>query len=159
MTSSSSSYPIRDLLTNLETPLGKLVAQAKAFDDLNHSFNKLLDPALSPHCRVGVFENGILTLYAESAAYATRLRYQVPTILSTLRNFSQWANLRSIQVKVQTRVIAPSPLPLVHSEQETALSDASTSNIQNLIDSLDKHAGNEALIASLKKLIRYPASK
>lgn len=154
MSSSSYSYPIRDLLTNLETPLGKLIVQARAIEDLNQTFSKILDPALIAHCRVGTFENGILTLFAESASFATRLRYQVPTILSTLRNFSQWASLRSIQVKIQTHVPDACAIASKSSETPLSLSASSIANIESLVSTLKNNPGNEALISSLERLLK-----
>lgn len=153
MSSSSYSYPIRDLLTNSETPLGKLIAQANAIDHLNQTFQKILDPTLIPHCRIGTYENGILLLIAESAAYATRLRYHTPIILSTLRNFSQWAGIRSIQIKIRTPTPGKSPSTTLNNSA-TTLSDDAVSNIKELVDSLKKAPGNEALIASLERLIK-----
>ena len=154
MSASSYSYPICDLLTNVETPLGKLIAQARAIENLNQSFCKMIDPALTPHCRVGTFENGILTLFAENASYATRLRYQVPTILSTLRNFSQWANLRSIQVKVQTHIPCKSTEPRSPTQNTETLSDNTLENISTLIAQLKAQPGNDALISSLERFLR-----
>lgn len=153
MSSSSYSYPIRDLLTNSETPLGKLIAQANAIDYLNQTFQKILDPALIPHCRIGTYENGILLLITENAAYATRLRYHVPTILSTLRNFYQWAGVRSIQIKIKP----PAPQKNKEITQDnlpTTLSTHAISSIRELVNSLRKKSGNEALIASLERLIK-----
>lgn len=155
MPSSSYSYPIRDLLTNLETPLGKLITQARAIEDLNQTFRQILDPSLIPHCRVGTYENGILTLFAESASFATRLRYQVPTILSTLRNFSQWASLRSIQIKVQTHQPEAHSSTTKLTQASTALSPDNIENIKNLVSTLKNKPGNEALISSLERLVKH----
>lgn len=155
MPSSSYSYPIRDLLTNLETPLGKLIAQARAIEDLNRTFHEIIDPALSSHCKLGTFENGVLTLFASSPTYATRLRYQIPSILSTLRNFSQWANLRSIQVKVQTTSPTDHFAPAPSSEAAHTLSETALSDIQTLVNTLKNKPGNEALITSLERLLKH----
>jgi hypothetical protein len=153
MSSSSYSYPIRDLLTNSETPLGKLIAQANAIDHLNQTFQEMLDPTLIPHCRIGTYENGILLLIAESAAYATRLRYHIPIILSTLRNFSQWAGIRSIQIKIKSATPERSKETVLNNPP-TTLSTHNISNIKELVDSLKKIPGNQALIASLERLIK-----
>lgn len=152
MSPSSSLYPIRDLLANPDTPLGKLIAQARSIEDLNKTFQSILDPTLIPHCQVGTYENGVLTLLTESAAYATRLRFYIPTILSTLRNFSQWASLRSIQIKIKTYVpeISTSTSAPVHS---LPLSPETLSNIRNIVSELKNKPGNEALISSLERLM------
>ena len=71
MTSSSTSYPIRDILSNSDTSLGKLIAKAQAIENLNQTFQNILDPSLIPHCRIATYENGILirTLLATENAW------------------------------------------------------------------------------------------
>lgn len=96
----SSSYSIQELLNNHQTPLGKLVARAKSFLQRNETVQQILDPSLAPHCQVASYEQGKLLLLADSAAWATLLRYQIPTLLQSLRAHASWGELRTIQVKV-----------------------------------------------------------
>ena len=154
MTSSSTSYPIRDILSNSDTSLGKLIAKAQAIENLNQTFQNILDPSLIPHCRIATYENGILILVSESAAYATRLRYQVPTILSTLRNFSQWAALRSIQIKVKSPIDLKNT-PTCAENPPGEMTENNIENIKELVSKLKSTPGNEALIASLERLIPF----
>src|SRR5437868_8434333 len=96
------SYLITDLLNQQHTSLGKLITQAQTLSTLNEIFSQILEVELSSilisHCRVGCYESGVLTLFTDSAAWATKLRYGVPTLLSKLRTSPQWAGLCSIQI-------------------------------------------------------------
>lgn len=152
----SPSYNIHDLLKKPETQLGKLIAQAQAIGELSCTFTKVLDPDLISHCRVGCYESGVLTLFTESAAWATKLRYSVPTILSKLRTFPQWAGLCSIQVKVQTswhQMVAPPP-PKVNNIMPK-LSAINTIQLQALADTLKGQPGTEKLVESLERLAKH----
>jgi len=95
------SYSISDLFNKPESLLSKLLAQVKAIEKLNNTLSQVLETELIPHCRVGSYDNGVLTLLADSAAIATRLRYAVPDAMSKLRGIQEWAGLCSIKVKVQ----------------------------------------------------------
>jgi hypothetical protein len=58
-----------------------------------------LSPDLAPHCRAARLEGNVLTLIAESSAWATRLRYQAGAIIS---HFSTRPDIDIRQVKVKT---------------------------------------------------------
>lgn len=152
------SSPINDLLNKSESPLGKLIAHAQAIDELNNTFISVLDKELIPYCRVGYYDLGVLTLFANSSAWATRLRYAVPNLLSKLRSIPQWAGICSIQIKVlknaehektkTTQPESPFPPPLKMSANNAA-------QIQALADSLKEQPGMEKLVASLQRLLRH----
>lgn len=152
------SSPINDLLNKSESPLGKLIAHAQAIDELNHTFTSVLDNELIPHCRVGYYDLGVLTLFATSSAWATRLRYATPNLLSKLRSIPQWAGICSIQIKVQKNIEQetqasaqtenPFPPPL-------KMSASNAEQIQALADSLKNTPGMEKLVASLERLLRH----
>lgn len=152
----SSSYPIHNLLIQPETILGKLITQAKAIEDLNDSFTQMLEPYLIPHCRVGCYVSGVLTLFSDSAAWATKLRYSVPDLLSKLRVIPQWAGLRSIQIKVQpnweptTQTDNPATPPVESITPK--LSATNISELRTLANSLKNQSGMEALVVSLERL-------
>jgi len=155
---SFSSYNISELLDKSESQLGKLISQAQAIETLNTIFVSTLEPDLIPHCRVGYYDSGVLTLFAASAAWATRLRYSVPTLLSQLRSLPTWAGLRSIQVKIQTNFYQL----IQEKEKETdnvplapaKLSAENAAQFQALADSLKDKPGFEKLVASLERLAK-----
>jgi hypothetical protein len=151
------SNTIHHLLEKSETQLGKLIAQAAAIDELNKTLTTVLDTELIPHCRVGCYDSGVLTLFTSSASWATRLRYGVPVILSKLRAIPSWAGLCSIQVKIQKDWQQPLPgLPAENAfPAPQKLSATNAEQIQTLADSLKNQPGMEKLVESLERLMRH----
>jgi hypothetical protein len=151
----SSSYPISELLAQSETLLGKLAKKAKTLQSLHEILSQLLDKDLLTHCRFGFFDTGILTLFAQDAAVATRLRYLSFTLLSQLRQYPTWAALRSIQVKVdpQWDLFQKAKEPITPKEPVT-LSQQSISQIEDLANTLRKKTGMEAIVRSLERLAK-----
>lgn len=152
----SSSYPISELLAQSETSLGKLAKKAKTLQSLHEILSQLLDKDLLPHCRFGFFDTGILTLFAQDAAIATRLRYSSFTLLSQLRQHPTWAALRSIQVKVdpQWDLFQQSKKEPISTKEPITLSEQSVSQIEELANHLRKKTGMEAIVRSLERLAK-----
>ncbi|HRE33161.1 MAG TPA: DciA family protein [Candidatus Berkiella sp.] len=152
----SSSYLVSNLLSGPGSSLGKLIEQAQAIADLNKTLIQVLDTELISHCRVGYYDKGVLTLLAQSAAFATRLRYYTPTLLSKLRNMSDWYGLCSIQIKIETFVVpmAVETVPV----QVTPLPKLSAENadrFKNLAKILREQNPEDKLAASLEKLAKH----
>lgn len=153
---SSSGYPIYQILKNSDTQLGKLIAQARSIEEINQTFSKVLDTDLISHCRVGCYQSGVLTLFSDSAAYATRIRYQIPQLLSHLRSFEQWAGLCSIQIKVQVFK------PAIESKCETfslpppaLIPSSCIKQLRSLADSLKDDPNAQNLVKSLERLAKH----
>jgi len=146
-------YSICDLLENGDTQLGKLIAKVRDIEALHHTLQKILDPTLAPHCHIGHYQSGILTIFSENAAWATQLRYQVPEIITKLRSFPEWAGLCSIQIKVQTegyqKITEPAP-----ASPPPTLSEHSASQLQALADQLKQQVETEHLAASVENLVK-----
>lgn len=93
-------YAICDLLTNDGSTLSKIVDKVNAINECQALFDKILGVELTQQCRLGQFENGVMTLLTHSAAIATQLRFRVPELLSQLRQNPSFAGLCSIQIKI-----------------------------------------------------------
>lgn len=152
----ASIYPIQDLFRNSDSQLGKLIAQAQAIGELDRIFTSLLDVDLAPYCRVGCYQAGILTLFSESAAYATRLRYQIPTLLSQLRSFKQWAGLGTIQIKIQTyRPQDATPKTPIPDKNISRLPQSCATQLLALAASFKQKPDAQRLAASLENLAKH----
>lgn len=149
------SYQISDLFNNPGSPLGKIVDKINALQHFQALLEKHLEPTITQHCRLGQYENGIITLLTHSAAIATQLRFQVPQLLSTLRQDPQFAGLRSIQIKIAQYMPSytdeQSPIPATAPQRY--LSAETKAAMRHMAETL---TGNDPatleLIASLKKL-------
>lgn len=152
---SSFNYRISDLFQDPMSLLGKLINQAKSLENLNKLFVQLLDPTLIPYCRIGDYQSGVLTLFVKNAAFATQIRYQIPDILSQLRQFPTWAGLCSIQVKVATSWPAPpAPTPTAPSTM-LKIPEESAELFERLAQSLANEPGAESLVNSLMNIAKH----
>ncbi len=150
---SFTSYPLSELLAQQETLLGKLATKTKTLESLNQILSQLIDKSLLPHCRFGFFDTGILTIFAEDAAWATRLRYLTPTLLSQLRQTPTWAALRSIQVKVDAQwALSQKPSEPETEKEPMKLSPQSAQQLQELANLLKNKTGMESIVKSLERL-------
>ncbi len=86
------------------TPLGQLLQKAENLRHLNESLQNWLPKDLALQTQVSHIEDGILVMVANSSAWATRLRFETPKLLKTLRQDPEFCGLKSIKVKVKTRL-------------------------------------------------------
>lgn len=69
----------------------------------------LLDAELASHCQLLNFRNGMLIMACDSTAWATRLRYQIPTLLKMVREITGQEALQDIRIKIQPVSQKPAP--------------------------------------------------
>ncbi|PHM46424.1 hypothetical protein Xmau_00837 [Xenorhabdus mauleonii] len=82
-----------------KTPLQAIQKHAIALLKLNRAVLSLLPAQLHPWCRVANYRKQILVLEAGNASWMTRLRYEIPVLLSTLRS-EILPSLSSIDIKI-----------------------------------------------------------
>jgi hypothetical protein len=71
----------------LRTPSGQLaglMATARRLEAVERALDGILDPGVRDHVHAARLERGILTLLADSPAWATRLRYLAPVLREQL---------------------------------------------------------------------------
>lgn len=81
--------------------LGWIITQIHQLQQLTTVINDLLPPPLDGHCRVAALEGEAVILHADSAAWATRIRYQCGELAAALRARPGWHALREVRVKVR----------------------------------------------------------
>ncbi|MCC8373086.1 MULTISPECIES: DUF721 domain-containing protein [Photorhabdus] len=82
-----------------KSPLHVIQQRAFALLKLNRAVVSLLPAQLHPWCRVANYRKQILVLEAGNASWMTRLRYELPTLLSTLRS-EILPSLSSIDIRI-----------------------------------------------------------
>lgn len=80
--------------------LAPLLDQARSRESLGRAVETLLPAECRGHCRLGGFEGGRFVLLADSAAWATRLRYSAPEIREQLRRLPGGRGVTQVQVRV-----------------------------------------------------------
>jgi len=106
-----SPEPLRKLLaTGTGSELTALIRHARRVEHLSLLARRHLGAPLGDHCRAANLRDGILVLHADSSAWATRLRYELPALLEFFRQQGQ-PELRSIRIKVVPTDWAPPQAP------------------------------------------------
>ncbi|MDC9588101.1 DciA family protein [Xenorhabdus sp. XENO-10] len=88
-----------DAATVGKSPLQVIQQHAIALLKLNRTVLSLLPAQLHPWCRVANYRKQILVLEAGNASWMTRLRYEIPCLLSTLRS-EILPSLSSIDIRI-----------------------------------------------------------
>jgi len=104
-------------------PVQQLFAQARHLKQLSADVCSCVEPDMVAHTTVAAEHDHSLVLLADSAAWATRLRYQTPQLLRCLTQFPHLKHLQRIEVKVApitTPIAAPTQHghPLSHASAE-----------------------------------------
>jgi hypothetical protein len=91
---------IRDLLTVRSGPLSGLHARIAQSLDCQRRLRENLGPPMSEHLHVVNIRDNTLTLYTDSPAWASRLRFNIQNILDIARQHCGLDKLNAIRIKV-----------------------------------------------------------
>ncbi|MFT4561579.1 MAG: hypothetical protein ACI9BW_001320 [Gammaproteobacteria bacterium] len=83
--------------------LRQLVQEAAQYAEIEQRFLQLIEQPLRGHIQVALWRNRKLTLIVESAAWAAKLRYKIPELLSLCKSNPNCPAVDSIRVKIDTR--------------------------------------------------------
>lgn len=96
----SRAKSVVDILGKPNGLLQGLLKQSNNLKSINDSVQRLLPEELQGHCVVSEYNQSSLIISAESAVWATRLRYISPELLTNLRKDGHHA-LANIQIKIK----------------------------------------------------------
>lgn len=96
--------------------LQKLVIKSKQLKQLNDLFKSSLDLNLAKHSDLAKIEKDQLTVVADNAAWATKLRFTIPDILKNLRIQPEFKMIKTIRILIATAQSAP-PANLVKTKR------------------------------------------
>lgn len=88
-----------------------IAAHCNRLERLNALVSACLAHPLDRHCRVANLEQGVLTLHSDGPGWTTRLRFEAPRLLRTLRQepgFSALSEIRLRQPPLPTETPPPS---------------------------------------------------
>ena len=92
---------IDEILEERQRPrnaLEQLVKRNAAREIWTDQVRAALSPGIAPHCRVADLRGRRLTIYVAGAAWAYRLRFELPSLKATLRSLADFAALEEIRV-------------------------------------------------------------
>ncbi|KER03157.1 DUF721 domain-containing protein [Photorhabdus temperata] len=123
-----------------KNPLHVIQQRAVALLKLNRAVTSLLPAQLHPWCRVANYRKQILVLEAGNASWMTRLRYELPTLLSALRS-EILPSLSSIDIRIN-----PS-LMIKHNNSVQSFAKTTSGNHKTLpVRQLSQESANELII-------------
>lgn len=98
-------HRVDQLLTERHRPrnaLDRLVKRNAVRQSLTEQLQAVVSPNIAAHCNVADLHHGRLTIHVTSAAWATRLRLELPKVQATLRTLADFATVEEIQLRVLT---------------------------------------------------------
>lgn len=96
----SNPQTVSKFIGKADTDTSKLLRRAQALGKLDALVQSALPHNLQYRCRIANIRNKQLIILAESAAWATLLRYEQANILSHLQSHADYAFVQSVVVKV-----------------------------------------------------------
>lgn len=137
----SKPRAITELLADHFTgPLELTIQRGKKLQHLSRLIQNTLDPEMAAHCQLLNLRNSSLIMACDSTAWATRLRYHVPTLLQALQQ-SGLSGVADIQIRVSP-VVQP---PQQRAKKRAVLSTDAAYCIQQCAQSVTDPALSRAL--------------
>jgi hypothetical protein len=140
------------LLSNQDSALGRLCRHAGYLAYLEKKLCLFLAAPLNTHCSVANFTNDTLVLHSDSAAWAAKLRYNIPAILKYMQHECQLTSLKTIRIKIRLPSHAE---PSGSAGKKPDISAASANYLKQAAETMS----DDDLRLSLLKLARHCPDK
>jgi hypothetical protein len=139
--------PITELLADQASdPWVRAIQRGKKLQQLSRLIQNMLDPELGSHCQVLNLRDKTLILATDATVWATRLRYQIPTLLHALHQHDSLKEIGNIQIRVKPLSAPPAKKP----KRRMTLSADSAYCLQQCAETV----GDTALSRALQRLAR-----
>ena len=126
------------------SPLNRLALAAQRLNSVSRIWETVAPIGLARFCRVGRLDDGVLTLFADNGAIASKIKQQLPSLLDKLQQ--RGSEINGIRIDVQVKI--PSPEPATRSKQ--AISPQSLASLKSLDAVLEESPLKEALTNLIK---------
>ncbi len=126
---------VSELLTSSTKEFQLVLKKTQELRTLQSILEAYLDPLLHPHCHVGGYREGELTLLAAAPTWATHIRYLIPDLLEALKKEPKFRQIHSIYCRVIPATARENPEPKTPpqplSNNSRALLRSAAEGIQN----------------------------
>ena len=140
-------------LSEANSPLSRLTAAAHTLAALSRLWESIAPTGLARSSRVGCLDCGILTLYADNGAVASKLMQQLPRLLIKFQQ--RGAEITGIQVDVQVNM----PLAKPRAPSKNGISNQGLTSLKKLELELPESTLKEALTNLLRHQVRLKQDK
>ncbi len=137
--------PITKLLHSADFPAEGLLQRGQYLHRLDRLLGRLLDTETKLHCQVGNVRDGVLIIYIDSTAWATRLRYQTPALLQELQQRRGLEGLKQIELRVvpkQNKTLSAQQAKLSHEASSCLTACAESVEDEGLSNALRRLAAH-----------------
>ena len=132
-------------LSEPTSPLNQLALAAQRLNPISRIWETVAPIGLARSCRVGRLDNGVLTLFADNGAIASKIKQQLPTLLEKFQQ--RGGQITGICLEVQVKI----PLPEKVSAPKQGLSQKSLASLEKLYLELTDSPLKEALTNLIKR--------
>lgn len=137
-----SKHHLQNILTNISRKAPSFAEKLSMLKILNQKIKPLLEPMLAAQCVVANFDSSCLFLQVSNAAFATRLRYQLPELLVKLRHIPELRTIEQIRYFVAPDV---KPISSASYAKAVAISPESAAMIKQTAENITDENLRKAL--------------
>ena len=127
------------------SPLNRLALAAQRLNSISRIWETVAPIGLALFCRVGRLDDGVLTLFADNGAIASKIKQQLPSLLEKLQQ--RGSEITGIRIEVQVKIPSPVAPPL----SKPTISQQSLGSLQRLDAELEESPLKEALTNLIKR--------
>jgi len=127
------------------SPLNRLALAAQRLNSVSRIWETVAPIGLARFCRVGRLDDGVLTLFADNGAIASKIKQQLPSLLDKLQQ--RGSEINGIRIDVQVKIPSPEPAP----RSKQAISPQSLASLKSLDAVLEESPLKEALTNLIKR--------
>lgn len=98
-----SSVPLHTLLSAASGDLARTLRRVRQLQRADQALQPQLGTVLTGHCHVANIRGTTLVLQVDSAAWGTRLRYQLPSLQRQLKASRTFSAIHDIEVTIRPR--------------------------------------------------------
>ena len=110
-----SHKSIKQIAESNASNFSKILKHVARLEKMNQAIKALLSPEMVAYCQVANYREGQIILEIKNAAIATLIRFQLPNLLSKIRQDPTLAGVTSISYYIQPAIKKQIPiLPLVN---------------------------------------------
>ena len=127
------------------SPLNRLALAAQQLNSISRIWETVAPIGLALFCRVGRLDDGVLTLFADNGAIASKINQQLPSLLEKLQQ--RGSEITGIRIEVQVKI----PSPERSTPPKQAISPKSLASLERLDAELEESPLKEALTNLIKR--------
>jgi len=92
---------VSKLLKKTQTPLQRITQRCQVLKQIDTILHQTIPHPLSEHCHIANLRHTTLIMHADSALWASQLRYLLPNLMEQWRNERHLPEIQKVDIKVR----------------------------------------------------------